>query len=442
MDFPWCGAVKELPAKRANDGYGGNGKRKDEIDDEAASDFAGMLNGPSSEEHGREAAECRAGEVKPQEQDAESTQESQERPCDAEHTEAETSSESEVVCDGNPAETAASPERNVPPTALRESAESSAPAHALANVALNVGQDGGLHKVETGIAEPRFVEPQLVEPEPAEPQPADPQPADPQLVDPRLAGHRLSGSHDAENHTASQTTRETTPHGAADTVRPAPPRTAQDGETPQEAAKDKDGHAASDTASASSSRTGVQPGAASEAPARAPSQLLQDTASPAPSAETRAVTETAMADSLERLEQIRSIVQQLGGRELARGNGHGRSVTMTLYPPTLGKLVFTCQADGSRMSLVVRAESDAAMAVLNDLRTDMVRLVEQEGFRSVQFDIRPDAGSDRRQQAHDNRPARKDGRGQIVPAATTETQAFSEPQPRLTGTSRKISLMA
>jgi len=482
----------DLVARRPKGAYEDNARQKNERD-EKSTDFAGMLNSSSIDEYDRESRGCRQRDTREtRTKEASSSRDGRERDFDVERTESGTS-DSTTLRDGNRGKTAGAAEtahdgdrqetdaagETVHDDTQEEAADAAGTLHGdtqgdAADVASTLhgntqketddpaqtGHGGNQEQTITAGAKTAPTASQT-----------SPQPPSQGSAQERQGGDDASAANPGE--TAGEIRTAPTTHDreiaegldgltsgatAANDAGTVSPDTArgenEEADLPQQrqprqpdesnATPETHDIARGDEAPVQS-RTSTAPQFTSEAdtrPLRAVGQVQQDAPPTLPTVE-RGATASRMTDSIERLQQIREIVRQLGAREAGGDGGQGRSITMTLYPESLGKLLFSCHADGDRMSMLVRADSEAALAVLNDMQSEVVRLVEQEGFRSVQFDIRPDTDSGRRH-AHeqDGQPARKGAAGQIVPSAADEIEALSETPPVQGGTSRRISVMA
>ena len=125
---------------------------------------------------------------------------------------------------------------------------------------------------------------------------------------------------------------------------------------------------------------------------------------------------TTGADPLERMEHLREVVRQMAVDTTRFGHGQNRSVTVTLSPESLGKVVFSCHEAGGRLSVVITTETEVARDALHGLRNEVVRLVQQEGFRSVELNIRTDADRERRERS----PTEREPRAELPRAAAIE----------------------
>ena len=171
-------------------------------------------------------------------------------------------------------------------------------------------------------------------------------------------------------------------------------------------------------------------------------QGLQPEAPATPAPSMRGPEGSASAGAFERLEQIGETVRQLAAHAFREGQGQAGSLTMTLHPESLGKLILSCREVGDKMTVFVTTQTEAAREVLHGLRSEVERLAQHEGFRSVQFDVRTDADGGRQNPAWDNREARRETSRQIVPPAGQEASPIPAESGRQSGTNRRISLVA
>jgi len=105
---------------------------------------------------------------------------------------------------------------------------------------------------------------------------------------------------------------------------------------------------------------------------------------------------TATATRIEYLRNLSHLAEKIQASAQLR-NGSARVLEIHLTPPRLGSVVLRVETEGQEMRLHFGAQSEAAMQMLKDLRSDLANVVSEQGYDLKRCDVEHQA-------MHDHRP--------------------------------------
>jgi hypothetical protein len=101
-----------------------------------------------------------------------------------------------------------------------------------------------------------------------------------------------------------------------------------------------------------------------------------------------------------RTERLQDLVDRIDQHVLLLSKNGDRSMTVTLIPEKLGKVILNCREDGGQIAVQIQAENGVAREMLQRQEMAIRTLLEQNGYRLGQFDVRTnDEGRGGRRQA-------------------------------------------
>jgi flagellar hook-length control protein FliK len=135
---------------------------------------------------------------------------------------------------------------------------------------------------------------------------------------------------------------------------------------------------------------------------------------------------------LSRVEQFQEFVSNLDHHILAASASREKTMTVTLVPESLGKVVLNCREQGGQLWVEIQAANQSVREVLQRQENAIRQLMDQSGCQLMQFDVRSqtgegDVGRFRRQSQESEDAADGEGhvqsigQGSEAPVATNPT---------------------
>ncbi|HBA84876.1 MAG TPA: hypothetical protein DCZ95_12350 [Verrucomicrobia bacterium] len=109
--------------------------------------------------------------------------------------------------------------------------------------------------------------------------------------------------------------------------------------------------------------------------------------------------------SVNRIERLHELMERLDEHVVSLAAGKEKTMSITLSPESLGKVVLNCREQGGQMIVEIVAETQVVKNLLQQQESSLRHVLEQSGYKMGAFDVRTQDGhSDRRpferQQAH------------------------------------------
>ena len=112
--------------------------------------------------------------------------------------------------------------------------------------------------------------------------------------------------------------------------------------------------------------------------------------------------------ALDRIEKLQELVENIDKHVLSLAVGSDKTMTVTLVPESLGKVVVSCrETNGGQMVVEIQASNSGVKDMLQKQEDSLRQMLEQNGYRLAQFDVKTqnDNGRDRRSATRADRDA-------------------------------------
>jgi flagellar hook-length control protein FliK len=125
--------------------------------------------------------------------------------------------------------------------------------------------------------------------------------------------------------------------------------------------------------------------------------------------------------SVERAEQFQQVLERLDRAVLDAATESDHTMTITLLPRELGRLVLNCEEHQGQMTVELVAEDGQVCQTLREQETALRDMLQQSGYELSRFDVRDQRGGQQErgtfEQARDRTPRRRQaGRVEAEPA--------------------------
>ncbi len=108
--------------------------------------------------------------------------------------------------------------------------------------------------------------------------------------------------------------------------------------------------------------------------------------------ETSAVPRGIPGHTLSRVEHFQKLVDQLDRYILSASDGGEKTMTVTLIPENLGKVVMSCREQAGQLWVELQASNSSVRDVLQRQEESIRQMMDQSGLKLMQFDVRSQTG--------------------------------------------------
>jgi flagellar hook-length control protein FliK len=98
--------------------------------------------------------------------------------------------------------------------------------------------------------------------------------------------------------------------------------------------------------------------------------------------------------ALSRVERLQTLVENMDRYILSAVSSRDKSMTMTLIPETLGKVVLNCREENGRIWVDIQTSNPAARDLLMRNEEAIRNLMDQAGYKLAQFGVRGETANE------------------------------------------------
>ncbi|MFH0879597.1 MAG: flagellar hook-length control protein FliK [Lentisphaerota bacterium] len=105
-----------------------------------------------------------------------------------------------------------------------------------------------------------------------------------------------------------------------------------------------------------------------------------------------ALPQPGVMGHLEKVEKLQELVERFDRHVLSMASGKDKTMSITLEPANLGKVVLNCRETGDRMAVEILAENSGVRHLLQQQEQSVRQMLEDNGYKLGDFDVRTQGG--------------------------------------------------